>query len=182
MIFKIKSLLFFLSFFVCSILNAQIEVAHLTSKDFSATGFGAFLNFGIPVSEGSSITAEAGFYVFKQEDDQLALVPFLLGYRYTLNGAGTGMYVEPTAGYSIGATNIQKYNEVGSPIPDGNGEWLEQQAKGPTAGIGTGYIFSGRVAFNIGLRYQHVFVSGDHALNMFSLRLSHPLSFGRRDD
>ncbi len=130
---KLKSVFFVLSFFICTCLSAQIEVAHLSSKGFSATGFGGFLNFGIPVSEGSAVTTEAGFYVFKHNDNNVALVPLLLGYRYTLNGSGTGLYIEPTAGYSIGATDIQKYDEVGHPIstPDGDG-WLEQKAKGVT--------------------------------------------------
>jgi hypothetical protein len=171
----------FLSFFVCTCLNAQVEVAHLGTKGFSALGFGAFLNFAVPVSEGSSIAAEAGFYYFKSNNNNIALVPFLLGYRYTLDATGTGFYVEPDAGYTTGGSDIEKTNQYGSPIPDGNGGWLNQKVKGPTAGIGAGYIFPGNFAFNIGLRYQHVFVSGDPTLNMFSLRLSHTISFRRKE-
>ena len=177
---KLLSLFFFL--FFCSYVHAQIEVAHLTSKGFSATGFGGFLNIGVPVSEGASVTGELGLYYFKKDNDHIGLIPLLIGYRYTLDGSGTGLYVEPTAGYSIGGTDIQKTNEYDSPIADPNGDrWLLQKAKGVTAGIGTGYIFPGRVAINIGLRYKHVFVSSDPALNLFSLRLSHSLSFRRRD-
>jgi hypothetical protein len=177
---KLLTLCFLL--FSVSCLHAQIEGSHLRSKGFNAYGFGSFLNFGIPVSEGNSITAEAGFYYFHYDGDYVALVPFLLGYRHTFDGSGTGLYIEPTAGYSIGVSDIQKYNEYDTPIPDGNGDWLVQKAKGPAAGISTGYIFPGKLAFNIGLRYQHIFVSKDPGLNMFSLRLSHPLSFGRRDE
>lgn len=167
--------------FFSTFLNAQVEVAHLTSRGFSATGFGGFLNFGVPVTEGSSVTAEAGVYYFKHDDDHIVLVPFLLGYRHTLNGTGTGFYIEPTAGYSIGGTDIPKTNANGGVLGDGNGGWLEQKAKGITAGMSTGYIFPGAIAFNIALRYQHVFVSNDPTLNLFSIRLSHPLSFRRRE-
>jgi hypothetical protein len=162
--------------------NAQAEVAYLNSKEFSAAGFGAFLNFALPVSETGAITAEAGFYYFKRDENNVAIVPFLIGYRHMLQEGGFGFYLEPNAGYNIGGTDIQKYNEVGSPIPDGNGGWLEQQVKGFTTGVGVGYIFPGSFALNIGLRYQRVFVPVDPSLNLFSLRLSRPLSFGRRND
>jgi outer membrane protein with beta-barrel domain len=178
----LKSVLFTFSLFLCGYLNAQIEVAHLKSKGFSATGFGTFLNLGVPILEGSSITAEAGLYYFKKNDNYVGLIPFLLGYRYTLDRSGTGLYVEPTAGYSIGGTDIQKSDETGYALPDPEGDgYLKQKAKGITGGIGAGYIFPGTVAFNIGLRYQHVFISGDPSMNMFSIRLSHPISFKRRE-
>lgn len=170
-----------LALFSFTFLNAQIEVAHLAFKGFSATGFGGFLNVAVPVTEGNSITAEAGFYSFKKDDDLTVIVPFLLGYRYTLNGSGTGLYIEPTAGYTIGGSDIQKTNQFNSPIVV-DGKFAEQKVVGVTSGIGTGYIFPGSLAFNIGMRYQHVFVSKDPALNLFSLRISHSFSFGRRDD
>lgn len=160
--------------------NAQIEVAHLSSKGFSATGFGAFLNFAVPVSEYGSISAEAGFYYFKKDDNNVALVPLLLGYRHMLQEPDAGFYIEPNAGYNIGATDIQK-RDAGGNLVYGTDRILEQQVKGATAGLGVGYIFPGSFSFNIGLRYQRVFVSNDPSLNLFSLRLSHPLSFRRRE-
>lgn len=176
---KVISLSFALFFF--TFLHAQIEVAHLTFKGFSATGFGGFLNVAVPVTEGNSITAEAGFYSFKKDEDLTVLIPFLLGYRYTLNGSGAGLYIEPTAGYTIGGTDRTKTDAVNSPIMV-DGKYVEQKVAGVTTGIGTGYIFPGSLAFNIGLRYQHVFVSKDPALNLFSLRVSHSFSFRRRED
>lgn len=160
--------------------HAQIEVAHLNSKSFSATGFGAFLNFAVPVSEYGSISAEAGFYYFKKDDNNVALVPLLLGYRHMLQEPDAGFYIEPNAGYNIGATDIQKRDEEGNLVYGIDGI-LERQVKGATTGLGVGYIFPGSFSFNIGLRYQRVFVSDDPALNLFSLRLSHPLSFRRRE-
>lgn len=167
--------------FFSSLINAQIEVAHLNSKGFSATGFGAFLNFAVPITEYGSVSAEAAFYYFKKNDNNVALVPLLLGYRHMLQEPDAGFYMEPDAGYNIGATDIQKYNELGQPVYNSDGNELDQKVKGFTTGLGVGYIFPGRFSFNIGLRYQRVFVSNDPALNLFSLRLSHPLSFGRRE-
>ena len=176
-----KTVLLSFALFLFTFLNAQIEVAHLASKGFSSTGFGGFLNIGIPVTEGNSVTAEAGVYSFKQDDEQTILVPLLLGYRYTLNGSGAGFYIEPTAGYTIGGSDRQKMNEVNSPIIV-DGKYVNQNVSGVTTGIGTGYIFPGRIAFNLGLRYQHVFVSKDPGLNLFSFRISHTISFRRRED
>jgi hypothetical protein len=163
--------------------NAQIEVAHLSSKGFSSNGFGAFLNFTVPVTEYGAVSAEAGFYYFKKGDDHLAAVPLLLGYRHMLQDPESGFYIEPNAGYNIGASDIQKYDENGNIMFDpATGAILEQQVKGFTSGLGVGYILRGTFSLNIGLRYQRVFVSsGDPSLNLFSLRLSHPLSFRRKE-
>ena len=154
--------------------KAQIEGAYISSKGFKALGFGGFLNFSIPVSEANSIIIEAGVYTFSKDDDNVILIPLLGSYRMTLDGTGTGFYVEPTAGYTIGGSDIQKEYVGGYPV--------EQKVKGITGGVGAGYIFPGRVAFNIGLRYKRVFVSGDPSLNVLSLRVSHTLSFRRRDE
>jgi hypothetical protein len=93
-----RSVLIIAFLFICSCVHAQPEVAHLKSKGFSATGFGGFLNIALPVSEGNAVKTEAGFYIFKENDNNVVLVPFLLGYRYTFDGSGTGLYIEPTAG------------------------------------------------------------------------------------
>ncbi len=172
---KTKHFLFILPFFFCTYANAQVEVVHLSSKDYSANGFGGFFNIGIPVSEGNSMTIEAGAMIFQRDIGNLVVIPFLLGYRYTLDGTGTGVYVEPMAGYSIGASDVQKYSEVGSPLSDGEGGWMEKKVKGITGGISTGYILRGAFPLNIALRYQHVFVAQDVPLNTYALRLSFPL-------
>jgi hypothetical protein len=44
-----------------------------------------------------------------------------------------------------------------------------------------GSIIPVSFALNIGIRYQRVFVSSDPALNLFSLRLSYPLTFRKKD-
>ena len=169
-------------FFLLSSACAQIEVAHLRSKDFAANGFGGFLNFAFPVAEYGAVSAEMGFYYFKKSGDQVLMLPLLLGYRYMLQDPEEGFFVEPNAGYNIGFTDIQKEDENGQLIYDPvTGEYAEQKAKGITAGLGAGYVFNGKLKFNLGLRYQRIFVSGDPSYNLFSFRISHPLSFRRRE-
>lgn len=156
-------------------LAAQVELTHLKSKGFSATGFGAFLNITIPVTEYGYVTPEAALYYFKNKGKGMVIVPLLVGYRHMLQEPDAGFYIEPNVGYNIGGSDIQKYDEAGNPLYEPNGETLEQQVKGFTAGMSTGYILPGNLPLNIGLRYQRVFVSGDPQLNIFSLRLSYPL-------
>jgi hypothetical protein len=179
----LKKQFFFLYFLLLcgTICHAQIEVARVSLKDFKAIGFGGFLNFSLPVSEANFVTLEGGLQYFKNKyDEDLALVPVLLGYRYTLNQSGTGLYIEPNAGYTFGASTIQVYDEVGSPMGDNNGNYLYHKIAGPTAGIGIGYLLEAgrRTQFNLGLRYEHGF--GQTATNVFALRFSHAFTFGRR--
>lgn len=173
--------LLILSSFGFSSLKAQLEVAHLSTKGFSSTGFGGFFNLAVPVDEGVSITGEFGVYFFKSSDNSIAMAPFLLGYRYMLDGSSTGWYVEPAAGYTIGFTDITKFDKAGNAMYTDNGDPLNKKGKGVTGALSSGYVFPGRISFNLGLRYQHVFVGGDPSLNMLSFRVSHSFSFGKRD-
>ena len=165
-----------LLFVTINVCNAQIEVTHVTSKNFTSTGFGGFLNFAIPIAEVNYLTIEGGFQYFKNKyDEDLALVPVLVGYRYTLDQTGSGLYVEPFAGYSFGASTIGNYDE--------NGSWTgkDENVPGPTAGIGVGYLVDlGNIPFNFGLRYAHTF--GNYATNVYSFRISHTFHIGRRSD
>ena len=163
-----------------NLLHAQIELAHINTKEFTSTGFGGFLSMATPVTPGNSITAEGGFYNFKNNHHQVVLIPLVLGYRHTINGTGQGVYVEPTAGYTIGGTNIQKADKANSSIVD-DGLSVERKASGITSGVVAGFIFPGKGALYIGLRYQHAFVAKDPALNMLSVRISHFLCFRRRE-
>lgn len=174
--------------FFSATLKAQLEGAYLKSRDFSGFGGGGFLNLAIPVPSGNFITVEGGAYYFgNSNDDHVALIPVLLGYRLMLNTnssgyyddeGSSGFYVEPVAGYTFGGTDIQRTDALGQPVTNSSGDYVDEAAKGPTAGLVFGYIFTGRLAFTIGLRYEHVFVSPDPTLNMFSLRISHTLSLG----
>ena len=162
--------------------TAQIEVDHISLKEFKQTGFGGFLNFAIPVSDADYVTAEVGLNYFSDKyDEDLAMVPFILGYRYTINRSGTGIYVEPNAGYVYGATTIQEYDANGQLIADENGTILNENISGATAGVNIGYLFkpAGHIQFNIALRFEHGF--GPFPTNMVGLRIAHAFTFGRRD-
>lgn len=176
MLFKKQSFVLYFLLFSFHFSNAQIELAGVSAKGFSAIGFGSFLNFSIPVSEANAVTIELGFQYFKnQYDEDLAFIPVLAGYRYTLNQSGSGFYVEPNAGYSYGASSVEKYKENG----DDTGE--EIKVTGPSAGIAAGYLVDlGNIPFNFSLRYEHNF--GNTATNVFSFRIAHSFGFGRRRD
>jgi len=174
--------LILLGVFVCmySIANAQIEVTHVSSKGFTATGFGGFLNFSIPITETDAAIIEGAAYVYSSNDSHMVVVPALGGWRHLLDpNDDFGFYVEPVAGYSFGATDIQKYDANGDALTKPDGSEVDQKVAGPTGGLGFGYLFpeSGSIRFNISLRYEHTFVIGDPSLNIISLRISHSFSF-----
>lgn len=160
--------------------SAQIEVAHLTSKGFSATGFGGFLNLSVPVSDDNAVIVEGGVFVFSKDGYHEAVAPVLAGFRHMLTGTDNGFYVEPVAGYVFGGTDIQAVDANGNGLNKPDGSELDRKVTGPDAGLGFGYLFepSGPITFNISLRYEHTFVTGiDPPLNIISLRISHSFSF-----
>ena len=161
-------------------LHAQLEVAQLFVKGQSTTGFGANLHVGFPVPKGDEISVEAGLYYFAPGQSHYVFVPFLLGYRHTLDRSGTGFYVEPFGGYSIGATDIQKLDANGNPLVNADGSEVDQKLSGATAGLGVGYILPNpRLPLNFALRYEHIFVSGDPSPNVLAFRISWSVLTGR---
>lgn len=199
-----KLLLLLLSFCLYSAAQAQIEFARLMTKtlvpnenggsmwqNINSFGFGGFLNFGVNINDSNSVTAEGAFYYFTTpEENNIAMAPCLLGYRHLLassyygSGADHGWYIEPAVGYTFGGTDIQKNDATGAALYNAAGNPLNQNVSGPTGAISFGYLFepSRWIQFNIGLRYEHTFVTGgDPGTNIISLRISHAFSFGRRD-
>lgn len=145
-------------------------------KDYNSIGFGGFLNFSFPVSDGDFLTVEGGVEYFNSSDDEeLALIPVLAGYRYTFDRSGSGFYVEPFAGYAFGSSTIGSY--------DSYGVWEGGTVKvaGPAAGLGAGYLLDiGNIPFNLGLSVQHNF--GNYGTSTLAFRISHSFSFHKRDD
>ena len=172
------------SFLLCTFFTgmAQIEVSHISMKDYKATGFSAFLNFAIPVSPVSYLTIEAGLQNYNGADDGVIIEPLLLGFRYTINKSGTGFYIEPKAGYCFGATGIVKMDAQGNPLNLPNGNYVYEEVKGMMGGVGAGYIFqpSGKIQFNLGVNYEHGF--GEETMNVLSFRISHTFTIGRRSE
>ena len=160
--------------------HAQLEVTHLILKGQSATGFGAFFHGGFPVSKGDEISIEAGLDYFAPNQSHLIFVPFLVGYRHTFNGTGTGFYVEPYAGYTLSATDIQKTDANGTPLVNADGSEIDETFNGATAGLGIGYILANpRCPLNFGLRYEHIFVSGTSP-SLLAFRISWSVLTGHR--
>ena len=157
----------FLLLFSFHFCNAQIEGAYASSKNFSALGFGGFLNFSLPVADVNYITIDAGYQYFKDKNgNEMDLVPLLLGYRYTLDQSGSGWYIEPNVGYTFDVVPTYGYN-----------------LEGGSAGIALGYLVDlGNVPFNFSARYEHLF--GNPVTHIFSLRIAHSLSlrFRNRQD
>ncbi len=180
----LKKQLFIVAAFMFStvVSNAQIEVAHISYKEFKEVGFGAFLNFSFPVSDANYLTLEGGLQSFKNRDEEgLVVVPILAGYRYTFDKSGTGFYIEPNAGYSIGGSDIVRYDEAGNFILDENNNYTYENPSGIMAGVGLGYLLQpgGSLQFNFGLRYERIFSKSP--ANIISLRVSHAFTFGRRN-
>jgi hypothetical protein len=166
---------------IAASLHAQLEVTHLFMKGESATGLGAFLHAGFPVSKGDEISGELAFDYFSPGTNHVVFVPLLIGYRHTFDGTGAGFYAEPVAGYSIGGTDIQKTDAAGNLLYNSDGSELDEKVNGPIVGLGFGYIIPNpRYPINFGVRYEHIFVSGDPSPNMLAFRVSWSVLTGRR--
>jgi hypothetical protein len=159
--------------FISSPSFSQIEVAKLIGKNSNeySVGFGAFVNVGYPVSDASSVTAEVNFLFFSVKDydgDGIALIPVKLGYRYTFNGTGSGLYAQAQAGYNFWGAN--SYNGTELPF------------KGPVFGAGFGYLFEteGWLKPDIGIRFETLRYDKGSA-SYIALRFSQSFSFGRRE-
>jgi len=154
-------------------LHAQLELAQLITKGHSATGLGGNLHVGFPVTKGDEISGEIGVYYFAPNQSHMIFVPFLLGYRHTLDHTGTRWYIEPFAGYSIGGTDIPKLDGAGQPVYTSDGSEVDQKLSGATAGLGIGYILPNpKLPLNLALRYEHTFVSDNPSPSILALRIS----------
>ena len=176
-----KLSLFTIGAFLSVSLHAQLEIAQIFSNGNSYTGAGANLHVGFPVAKGDEISGEIGMYYFAPGQSHMILVPLLLGYRHTFDNSGTGFYIEPFAGYSIGGTDIPKLDASGNPVLNADGTEVDQTLSGATAGLGFGYILPNpRAPVNFGLRYEHVFVSGNPSPGILALRVSWSVLTARR--
>jgi len=164
-----------------SALHAQLEFTHLFMNKESVNGFGAFIHVGFPVAKGDEISGELAFDYFSPNTNHIILVPLLAGYRHTFDKTGAGWYAEPVAGYSIGGTDIPRTDASGNVLLNSDGSEQDQKYNGPIAGLGFGYIIPNpRYPINFGIRYEHIFVSGDPSPNMLNLRFSWSVLTGRR--
>ena len=173
-----RSILLLIAIFSLSFANAQLEFSHLSTRGFSTNGIGIFTNLGLMVNKGDVITFESSFIAF---DYTTVVAPTIIaGYRYTFNGKGNGFYVEPQLAYTFGAADIPQKDTTKFPfLRSSTGDIRQPHLNGPTGILGFGYIFPGKFAFSLGMRYQHIFVIGNPAANVLSLRLAHTFVLGR---
>jgi hypothetical protein len=99
-------------------------------------------------------------------------VPIKAGYRYSLNGTGKGLYVEPQIGYNI-------YG-VTSEIVDGYNKDLTFH--GIVLAAGMGYLFDiGTVPLDLNMHYETIVAHGGSD-NYISLGLTYHILFGKKDE
>ena len=97
-----KLLALFLVFSLTMRADAQLGVMKWVGPGSSKydLGFGGFVKGAYPITDGADVTLEVGADIFLMNDgygtaDGTIMVPLKAGYRYTLDGSGTGFYVEP---------------------------------------------------------------------------------------
>jgi hypothetical protein len=82
---------------------------------------------------------------------------------------------------TFGGTDITKTDAGGNIVYDNAGNAEDENLSGPTAGLGFGYIIPrASLPLNIGLRYEHIFVSGEPSQGILALRISWSLLTARR--
>lgn len=161
--------------FLISQLKAQIEISRPIGKDSKdyTIGYGGFLNLGYALTDASDVTLEAGVIYFPLRESNFTqgiwVVPIKLGYRYSIDGTGTGFYVEPQVGYCVAGLKS-----------DDN---VDDEIKGFVWAAGAGYVFPSdkKSNYNIGLRYESI-KHKNGSVNFIALRISRGFRFGRRDD
>ncbi|HVS97024.1 MAG TPA: hypothetical protein VHE54_11090 [Puia sp.] len=158
--------------------EAQLGVMKMVGKNTSnySLGVGAYIKGIFTISQASDLTLEVGANAFFLKDggsgDGTAVVPIKAGYRYSLNGTGLGLYVEPQVGYNIyGVTSVNV-----------DGTTQNFTFHGLVLSAGTGYLFLiGNTPLDLHLRYETIVDHGGSD-NYASLGLSFYLHFGRRDN
>jgi hypothetical protein len=158
---------------------AQVEVSHLSTRGYSSFGGGTMYCFGTAVNRGDAITFETGFFFF---DNAILTTSIPIGYRYTLNRKGYGFYLEPQITYAFGAATIPRRDTTRYPrLNNGHGDINQPVLSGLGTFLSVGYILRGKLPLNFGVRYQHIFAFGDPGVNVFCLRLSYMILFGREN-
>jgi hypothetical protein len=174
----LKGILTSILLLIITNLKAQLGVMKMVGKNTSnySLGFGAHIKGAFPLSQASDLTLELGANFFFLNDggsgDGTGVVPIKAGYRYSLDGTGTGFYVEPQVGYNIyGITSVYV-----------DGATKNLKFHGLVAAAGTGYIFSiGNTSLDLHLNYETIIDHGGSD-NYVSLGLSFYLHFGKRDN
>lgn len=128
-------------------------------------GVGGSAKLGIPVSDHSDFTINAGYIAFSKKSlnsitpATLNLIPFKGGYRWHSDAAGGGFYVEP----QIGFTQSKESNL------EGRGDF--------TYALNLGYLIANAV--DISARYEALANSDNTSAKMIGIRLAYNFRFAR---
>lgn len=159
--------------------KSQLSVMKLVGKDTKdyKLGFGAFLKTAIPLNEASDCTIEGGVNFFFLNYGSggsygTVMCPLKVGYRYTINQSGEGLYIEPQVGYNLfGVTSM--LDKQGYPV--------DLKYHGVVFAAGAGYLFSlWNQPMDLNFRYETVIAHGG-SNNSISLGISRIIRFGNRD-
>lgn len=174
----LKGILASLLFFMVTASEAQLGVMKMVGKNTGnySFGFGAYVKGIFTVSQASDVTAELGANFFLLNDggsgDGTAIIPIKAGYRYSLDGTGLGLYVEPQVGYNIYGITSENID----------GKTVNLKFHGVILSAGAGYLFLiGNTPLDLHLRYETVIDHGGSD-NYVGLGLSFYLHFGKRDN
>jgi hypothetical protein len=162
-------------------LQAQLEVSHLLphkGRNYGL-GYGCFLKSSYPISDGDDISLEVGikfnFESGTDLQDGIAVCPLKLGYRYTFDRDGTGLYVEPQLGYNI--YGVESYYD------DNTYETVNLTFHGIIAGGGAGFLFQPDrhgFQYDIGLYLESVFYQ-QTSVTAVALRFTYNFNLKRRE-
>lgn len=151
------------------------SVSWLSTKGYSSIGFSLFVNDAFPLQQNNMITFEGSVDYFRHA----VSTPLpLVGYRHLFTNKGYGFYIEPQIGYRFIASVVASLDSTKSLQSGAAGGLTQPLVSGPLIALATGYIFPGRLALNLSVRYEHVFTIGDTPIDMLSLRLTHTFICG----
>ncbi len=172
----LKGILASVLFFIVTHAEAQLGVMKMVGPNTGnySLGFGAYVKGIFPVSQAADVTLELGanlFFLNDGAEDGTAVIPIKAGYRYSLNGTGLGLYVEPQIGYNIyGVTSAANID----------GTTANLTFHGVVFAAGTGYLFLvGNTPLDLNFHYETIMAHGGSD-NYVSLGLTFYLRFGKR--
>jgi hypothetical protein len=174
----LKGIITTILFFIVTNVEAQLGVMKMVGPNTSnySLGVGAYVKGIFPVTQASDVTLEVGANMFSLDDDGngdgTAVIPIKAGYRYSVNGTGMGLYVEPQIGYNI-------YGVTSAYV---DGVTQDFTFHGLVFAAGTGYLFLiGKTPLDLNVHYETIIAHGGSD-NYVSLGLSFYLRFGKKDN
>ncbi|TDO25363.1 hypothetical protein BC659_2904 [Sediminibacterium goheungense] len=123
--------------FCSSDLFSQLELSHMLPRRGNkyGLGYGAILKFAFPSGEADFITMETGVKLFFEKESTsygVGYIPVKVGYKYTFNREGTGIYAEPQLGFNVYGAESYYDNAEGN---------VDIKFNGVVGGAAFGFLF-----------------------------------------